>query len=431
MGDFDKFKKCDFSGLFPAHLHNIPGKVGDIVKWMNETAMFSQPILNIGNALALYGAVIGRKVSYEGLRSNMYIVGLGESGSGKDHSRKCSQKLLVSAGIFSDLYGGEEFTSDAAIETAVFKRNSCLYQIDEIGHIIRQSTDIKAPSHARSIMKTLTKMFTSASSMYRCKSYASERTNPEREIDQPNLCIYGTTVPHTLFEAITPSQIKDGFLGRNLMVVSEDPTPIKRQYIETLPPQDLLDDLKNWSLRQKVEYDPLATSIESISINQTINVKATIGAVKLFDDFFNYRISRMNQLRDVRCLDALWARSNEHAKKIALILACGENYFDPEISTADAQWAIDFVTYSIDVTIHMVSESVSDSDFEHDLLAVKKVILDAGEGGIGKPKLCRQTRKLKPNDRDQILRALIESEDIRGQEIHLKDNRSLYKYFIS
>ena len=79
---------------FPKHLLEPPGYVGELCAWINRTSYKPQPVFALANALAFFGAVLGRKVAgYRGLRTNIYCVGVGQSGYGKDHSQSSINAL--------------------------------------------------------------------------------------------------------------------------------------------------------------------------------------------------------------------------------------------------------------------------------------------------------------------------------------------------
>ena len=98
----------------------IPGGVlGDITRYMIETARRPQPLLSLGASLCAIGTLMGRKYRTDSnLRSNLYIVGIANSGSGKNHSREVVNEPFVEAGLTQYL-GGNKIASGAGLLTAV------------------------------------------------------------------------------------------------------------------------------------------------------------------------------------------------------------------------------------------------------------------------------------------------------------------------
>jgi hypothetical protein len=172
-------------------------------------------------------------------------MGVGASGCGKDHSRQCVKAICDAAGLTEDMLGGEDISSDSAILGAVIEHPSILFQWDEIGHLIANTTSRYAQSHQRAIAPLLTKLFSSARGKMLGKEYAG-RKDGRKDIDQPNVCLYGTTVPERLFEGLTPGEIADGFLGRMLVFQSDNPEPIEQDTDTEEPPESIVTMVQAW-----------------------------------------------------------------------------------------------------------------------------------------------------------------------------------------
>src|SRR5262244_1301069 len=108
---------------------------------MIETARRPQPLLSLGASLCAIGALMGRKYRTDSnLRSNLYIVGIADSGSGKNHSREVVNELFVKAGLARHL-GGNKIASGAGLLTAVHRQPAILFQIDEFGMLLSAAAD--------------------------------------------------------------------------------------------------------------------------------------------------------------------------------------------------------------------------------------------------------------------------------------------------
>ena len=104
-----------------------PGLVGDLYDWINATAGKPQPVLALAASLTYVGALGGRLVRGPcGERTNLYCLGVGPSCSGKEHARTQIKRLNRVAGI-TGLMGGEDVTSDAAIEMELSRQKRVLY----------------------------------------------------------------------------------------------------------------------------------------------------------------------------------------------------------------------------------------------------------------------------------------------------------------
>ena len=204
-------------------LGRAPGLVGDIAEWIDATAGKKQPVFSLAASLVYVGALVGRRVKGPcGERSNLYCIGVGPSCCGKEHARTQIKKLHQAAGV-EGIMGGEDVTSDAAIEMEVEDQKRVFYMWDEVGHMFGNIKGGQGNSHRKTIIPMLMKLYSSADKLYLGKSYADrERKKARRAIDQPFVCLYGTTVPGRLFESMDKGELDDGWLGRVLLFETEE-----------------------------------------------------------------------------------------------------------------------------------------------------------------------------------------------------------------
>jgi hypothetical protein len=397
----------------PSHLLEPPGMIGEICRWMNDTAIKPQPELALGNALAFFGAVIGRKVrTPTDLRSNIYVLGVGESGCGKDHSRKCIKKLCASAGLTSQLLGGEEVSSDSAIITAVHLHPSILFQFDEIGHFLANASSKYAASHQKNIAPTFTKLFSSAATTLIGKEYAGAE---RKDVDQPNVCLYGTTVPGRLYEGLTPGEISDGFLGRMIVFQSADADPIEREVAPTSAPVSIVETVQAWFNRKDLPQADgnIASRMEHIPITVEFEEEA-MGIMRKFRGDCR---EMKTQHRDGSGLDVLWSRAAEHAAKVAMVLACGCQFQSPLVSASIASYSVELIGHLVNNLVATVSQSVAGSDYERDVLFVKRIIRETGKNGIMRSVVLRKARRIKSSNLDEIINRLISTGEVIKAEV--------------
>src|SRR5262249_18238018 len=154
------------------------------------TAPYPEPALAFGGALALQALLTGRKVrDVADNRTNLYILGLANSGVGKDYPRKVNQRILLHVGMADCV--GDTFASGEGIEDRLFLQPAVLFQTDEIDGLMSK-INLGRDARHEGIMSVLLKMYTSASSFYPMRVKAG--TEPGI-IDQPCLCIFGTAIP--------------------------------------------------------------------------------------------------------------------------------------------------------------------------------------------------------------------------------------------
>ena len=170
---------------------------------------------------------MGRKYRTEtNLRSNLYVVGIADSGSGKNHAREIVNELFFEAGLAAHL-GGNKIASGAGLLTALHRQPALLLQIDEFGMFLSAAADRKrSPRHITEILDNMTELYTAAGSVFLGAEYANhDGRNERRDIVQPCLCVYGTTTPLHFWNALQSSNVVDGSLARFIILPTEDDYP--------------------------------------------------------------------------------------------------------------------------------------------------------------------------------------------------------------
>lgn len=398
----------------PESLLNPPGFVGQLCSWINDTAIRQQPVLALAASLSFFGSIVGRKVAGPGdARTNLYCIGLAASGSGKEHPRKCIKKLVHAAGITDDVMGGEEISSDAAIQTCIKKRPSVIFMLDEIGHFLSNVNHRNSPAYLRAISSTFTKLFGCSSSLYISKEYADQKNNPRVIIIEPNVCLFGTTVPSRFFKSISPDEVMDGFLSRLLVFQSTDPVPPRRSPESFDPPEHLVNFIQHW---WKMDSRP---AVQTGNLNRVINnapiiFKADDKAKEIFDRFADTCDQNTLALSEVdgSGLEALWARALEHSIKVALTVSCGIPGTTTEINHECADYGVQLVSRLVSGLVESVRHKIGHTELDRNEKAILKVVADSADKGITMARLSRLAPPMTPNDRKQILQNLMEKEHI-------------------
>lgn len=419
---------------WPANVLTPPGLVGDIATWINSTAGCPQPLLSLGAALTMCGALFGRKVrDHSDGRTNLYAIGVAHSSSGKDHPSDCVARLLAAAGG-ADLLGGQ-VTSDSAIELSLMSSPSRLYLWDEIGHIfanIRSAANGGSP-HLRTIVPTLMQLYSSAHKLYVGKQRAE---GTARRIDQPNACIWGLTSPDVLYSSLSSAELRDGWLGRVLTFISEDRPRYNPSIRSAPPPGSIVGRVAAW-----LSYTPpplpasKSGDILSATTHAPLLVETSPEALEVFETFRDEAYDKMIEA-DKAGDDCqfLWGKALQNARRIALILAAG--CFDPTnpeqppvISAELADIACIIARMSVVTLGDAVRNNVADTEAESVKIRVMKVIRSAGSKGINRTQFIRTTRFLRDcRTREDILSELIDSGQV-VQRTNMKNSRGRHETF--
>ena len=402
---------------YPEHLLKPGGVVQEIADWILQTSQKPQPILALAAAMSVVGTVLGRKVATTtGLRTNYYLVGVAGTSAGKDHARKCIKVLFQAAGQF-DLLGGEELASGPALLARAAAHPVSLFQIDELGLMLKAVATKGAGPHLASIITNLMKLFSSAGSVYAGTEYADQKVRQRVDIAYPCIGLHGTTTPETLWPALGSQDVVSGYLNRMLMLFVPDRRVEKRYDVGIgQPPATVIE----W---MKAARD-LQCGILGLDPASPIELKFAGMAGQIFRDFDMWVENHMEQVK-ASGLAPLWGRAWEHAAKIALGMSCAR--YDAatlkqvasgvglEIDPTSAQWAVDFVKFSMSVQQEQVATRMGDSDFDRWCQDVLRVLKQAGAPGRTESELSkysRMYRALEPRQQDAIMDSLKRREAI-------------------
>lgn len=400
-------------------LLKVPGLVGEFADWISETSTQVQPILALGGSIAALSCAIGRKVrSYTGLRSNLYVLGVGQTCSGKEHARESIKKLYETLGQSKRL--GSNFASGSAAENAIFQNPSSLFLVDEIGHLVAVANDEKAPSHIRELIPILLTLYSESKSSHTRKNYALSK-EPEKEylcISQPCLSIYGCTTPQKLYKSISKANLSDGFLGRFLVFETEDNDPEFKWVDSDLfdPPKSIIERYKFWIDAPINPYDSgnLANVEHKDQVPNPLKVTNTQKAHDIFDDLAATMRRRRAEIRSQGDDQGPYGRVVEMAIKLAMIRACGINLDRPEITAEDAQWGCDLAWSNIERMMLRVGQGAAENKTEEAAIRIKEIVRIAGQ--IKHRDVTRKTQWLSRQQRADAIATLIESGEISQEK---------------
>ncbi len=407
----------------PAGWDQVGGVIADLMALMAATAKRPQPVLALGASLCAIGALMGRKYRTESnIRSNLYVVGIAESGAGKNHSRVVINELFRKANLLQYL-GGNKIASGSGLLTAIQRQPAILFQLDEFGMFLSAAADRKrSPRYVCEILDLMTELYTTSGTTYFGVEYAStQHNNAHRAIHQPCACIYGTTTPLHFWQALQASNVADGSLARFLIMESEDDFPDSNEAFGNIdPPQDLIDKLilihqgggkLNGNLTD-------VGAIDEVLIDPRV-VPMTPKARDTFRQLDQELVGRLRTSRGTG-YSSILARIEENATKLALIRAVSRDPVDPQIEDHDAEWGIKLSRHCAELTIREASARVSENQVESHHKRAMQILRDAGKAGMTKTEFTRRTQFMDHRQRDGVLRTLSEAGLIEATTLQNK-----------
>jgi hypothetical protein len=400
------------------------GLIREIAEHIISRSVRPQPLLAVMAATAFVGAMAGRKYQTEtGLRSNVYIVGLAESGAGKDQARKEVNNIAQAAGV-DHLIGGDRLASGPGVVTALHKSPSRLFLLDEIGLMLQAMTGQKADPHKRDMMATLMTLYSSAGSVYRGAEYADQKDRPRQDIVNPNACIYGTSTHSQFYASLTSGQGVDGTLSR-LLVVSTDMHRPERQRPSSLgqPDPDMLARVKELS-----EHVPGGGNLGGMA-GPGVDAPAHIVPMspKIWEAWEELDDSVTEYMTD-DASRSVYSRVAENAAKLALIHAVSKNWHSPSIDAESFAWGRELALWAANLMMGELARHVADNEVERDIKRVLHQIRDAGEDGIKQRDLLRRNKSIRAKDLSEICERLHATGEIIIEERKNARGRSSMVY---
>lgn len=410
---------------FPPHLLQPQGLIQEIADWINQIAVLPQPILSLGAAIALTSLIIGRRVrTSTGLRPNLYILGIVESGGGKEHARQAIKRVLNLAGAAGMEI--EDFASDAAVYSSLRVTPSAIYLSDEFGRTLQAMSRPHAPSHLSAQVSLLMRLYGASSGTLRGKAYADR--DKQVVIEQPHLVAYLTTAPGPFRSAITSEYVEDGLLSRLLPFVSEDPDPEFRFGVDAdrEPPQSIIDAVQGWLNRPVA---PGQNGNLADLIPDPLIVEETAGATSVMRDLSStMRGRRIEMRKSHRGHASLFTRVQAAAAKLALVRACGRCETVPQIQRSDAEWGAELATHLVEQLALDVERHSADSPAEKNVKKMLRLVVEAGADGIARSTLTRRTQRLTPRERMEALATLEDSAQIVACKVgEGRSERTVYR----
>jgi len=387
------------------------GLLGEICSWINSTAIKEQPFLALACTLSFLGALFGRKVRDQlGSRTNLYCMGVAPSSAGKAHAMNQTRRLAIASGC-NNLIGGSDIASDSAIEERVRREPSTLFMLDEIGHLLSHIKSGISKNHAQ-VVATLMRLYSAAGSSYLGKEYAEQER--QRTILQPCCSIYGTSTIERFTSGLSPMELQDGWLSRCLVFSANGSVRKKRGRMESPVPQSLIDQVNAWHIRTITsEGNPIVSQFVNPSGGtqppEQIVVPTSSEAERIFVAFDD-ECEQLGQFNPMMVCQ--WAKAEENARRIALIIACGENFDKPEISASVANYSCRLIRYIMRAFDATVVPDIVTGDTELQKRKLFKIIENTGIEGCIKREITRRSQDLRKNDRSRLLDDLIESGEI-------------------
>jgi hypothetical protein len=402
----------------PAHLLEVPGLVGKIMRFIVDSAIQPQPILALGSALVIVGTAAGRLLAGPTMSgTHLYTVGLAESGGGKDHPTRMITIILNAAGL-SELIGASQFISMPSILNFLQRKPLSACPIDEIGSFLKRINNRHAGEFTTSISGVLRTAWGASYSPMPTPEWAGRSSVI---IHAPAMSIYGVSTPEEFYAALEGADILNGALNRFILLVTKMvPPKCKPQVTFDQVPQEIIDGLLK--IYNTVPATAAAKQGGTLLVHPRVAAKSTVAPIYDVLTFTPEAEQIKNALDDEiaakqqadKKLRPFLARTTENAIRLATIRAIGRERI--VVDEADMIWARDFMLWSTYRLAEGAGLYISDTEPQAIANAVKRALKD--QGRVSRSALVKTLQhKYRASDLAGVLGLLITSGEVEVEEV--------------
>ena len=415
-----------------------PGLVGEVTNYINSQCRYPRENLAVISALVAVGNIGGlsHKVAGDKLSSNLFAFCVAGSATGKESILQAINDLHIAAGISGAMHGA--LKSEQEIVRNLVRHQSCLYNIDEFGILLRKlsaSTKSGGASYLQGVLGLLMSAYSKSGgtlllsgdlkdflrdklnreiAQINKKLDAGSDTKLERKLNylidslenldkglhNPFLSLIGFTTPSTFNESVNHEQITSGFIGRSIIINEPNNNPLPKQDF-TCPDMPYGLQMQLLSIMHPGEdKSRIEASGEYNSINISPDAKE---ALKSYSDWF---WNKAEEHSEHTGFEATVRRGYELMLKIAFILSFGTD----EMSAHSVHWAFEYIKRDIECKTLLAYSNIKErSDPVRSMKA--KILVSAGSDGISVGKLVNKYRS-KKDIVDKAIESLLADERI-------------------
>ena len=267
------------------------------------------------------------------------------------------------------------------------------------------------------VKKFLLECFSSAGQYISGSAYANSTLkdrggdDAKQPIHNPNVCFLGTTTPKAFWRVCGAGSADDGFLPRTIAFNYEPdscPIIVKPEADFKNPPQELIELCREIT-RPKAAGNIAGNAGTVAAGNRPYPTKVVPYGPGAEAAFWAFRQECANKAFCAKGVaGGFWNRANEHATKIALIVAVGVDPNDPTITLDVLRIGQQIATLCVRRFIAEAADRLAENDFQSEHLEIKRMIDGAGRGGISANEIGEAVRgHIRGPRRQEILDELV------------------------
>jgi hypothetical protein len=390
---------------------------------------YRQPGIMLAAGLALCSALSMRRLVFDGLTTTSIYCVVAPTASGKGAPQAFVEEALRSGG-WGDIVGPGDFSTTASfldrIGTATLLDHGLLYVVDEYGPQLKLMMNEKNIAQG-ALRPTLLRLSTCGTSTV---TFATPKSGggADRQMQAPGLCLYTSTTPEALHDAIGPMAARDGFLGRHLWFGATSRLPHYNRHVDRAPPSAALIEAIAERRRRWVAWrDTLPISEvkgptgEALTFYRADIVDAAPDASAHLDAF-RERKDEARRREKSDSMEGLLGRQTEHAKRIALALADAtcEGPAYPQVAMTHVDLACEVAEYSADVIGASMAMHAGGDKWDQQVGKVRRALARVITSGAKPTKRdLMRTANMRRGDLDDVLIFLRDTDQLGATTAHL------------
>lgn len=386
----------------PEHLLQVPGLVGRITDWIVNSARRPNRAFALGAALLVVGTAAGRKIAGPtGSGTHLYVLGLADTGSGKDHALNAIPTLMGAAGLHRHV-GRGEFMSHQAVYRDLMREPLTLCPMDEFGSFLKKVNNRNGAGSEKAITGVLRTAWGKSFATMPSPGWATQGSDP---IHSPAFSLFGAATDRDFYTAIDGGDVDNGFLNRFLLIATKARPETRTPLISRHTVPDAISDAL------VAIYNVAGPLAQATMHNNACNDPSLVvtfadkSVERAFEAFENRMIRRATN-------EPLVARTAEMAIRLATVRAIGvQGITDPFVTMEDLEWGIEFCTWSTERLIADVAEHMAENPLQAETKRIQRLIRSRGR--IKHRDLLRSLGgRLKSRELEDILKGLKDAEII-------------------
>lgn len=361
-----------------------------------------QPKLSLLSVLiGMAGAVSGIYRLEDGMRCNLYGLGVAKSGDGKDAPQQIAAEIATTAG--AKRLG--QPASGEGLEDALESRRGVVCIMDEVAHIIASLNTPNAPAHLLSMARNLLTLYTAGRQKYVKRQRAADKKTGRPEepevILYPCFSVLGFATPEKLGAAATAGNVEDGLLGRMLFAIGADSPP----HLRVRHPAEIPPEVER--VAQQIGNARMFVCDDGGNLEAYVNPEIVISVTPEADVFLGEVCAgfdvQTRRATDAPLLRTLAVRSYEKVIRIAGVLAVWDAPAKPVIEHEHVAWALHAVTASNADAERFLTEHLHGG-----------VVQANGAEILRHLRRIKQSKKVQAVDHSELLKAVSRKMDAAG-----------------